>query len=430
MPVSPLRRLAVAGAAALALSAAGPAAASADSILYVKGGDIWLATPDGARQLQVTATGGWTYASQSDDGSVIVASRDRHLFVLNRDGDVVRELPTVIGSIWWQGPFEPQVSPDGRHVAYQYFTTTTGSLATGVAYADVDGSGTTHELHTGWGYPAWIDDATLMHSDPPNALSMDVIVRRLDEPNTQGDQWFRHDELELRDGDVRGDRLAFVGGKNGEFLPIYHFTGRAGSDATVQYCYHHTGPAGRFEGPSFKPDGTALAWGEADGIWVGPVGDVADDCQRPASNGGLVIPGGRYPDWAGADVPPARQTRDPRSEPRQDPRRAQRRAQSRAKLTVTKAKLAAAVKRGLVVRVTNGSGRVTVTATVSAATARKAGLGRRAVKVASGTATTSGGGATVRLRFTKAAAKRLPRLPKAVLTIKGACASATATLKR
>ncbi len=440
MPASPLRRLATAGAAALALAAAAPAAASADSILHIRGGDVWLASSDGARTFQVTATGGWSYASQSDDGSVIVASRDRRLFVLNRNGDVVRELSTVIGSIWWQGPFDPQVSPDGRHVAYQYYTTTTGTLATGVAYAATDGSNQTFELHTGWGYPTWIDDETLMHSDPPNALSLDVIIRRLGQPNTEGDQWFRHDELELRDGDIRAGRLAFVGGKDAEFLPVYRYTGTPGSEATVEYCYHHTGPAGgRFESPSFSPDGSALAWGEGDGIWVGPVPDLSQRCQRPASNGALVIPGGRYPDWSGADVPPARVTEpDPRVEPRreqrQDQRRDvrsdQRRETVRPQLAATKAKLATALKKGLTVRVRNGSGRISLTATVSAATARKAGLGRRAVKVAAGAATARGGSATVRLRFTKAAVKRLKRLPKVALTIQGAGARATVTLKR
>ncbi len=95
-----------------------------------------------------------------------------------------------------------------------------------------------------------------------------------------------------------------------------------------------------------------------------------------------------------------------------------------------KAKLASALKQGLVVRVRNGSGRVTLTATVSAATARKAGLGRKAVKVAQGTATAKSGSATVRLRFTKAAVKRLRHLPKVVLTIKGGGASGSVTLKR
>jgi len=438
MPASLLRRLATAGAAALALAAAAPAVAAADSILYVREGVIWLTSSDGARSFQVSASGGWSYASQSDDGSVIVASRDRQLFVLNRNGDVVRELPTVIGSIWWQGPFDPQVSPDGRHVAYQYYTTTTGQLQTGTAYADTDGSGTTHELHTGWGYPTWIDDATLMHSDPPNALSMDVIVRRLDQPNTEGEQWFRHDGLNLRDGDIRAGKLAFVG-DDGALLPIYRYAGAPGAEPP-EYCYHYTGPTGgRFESPSFSPDGSALAWGEGDGIWVGPIGDLAQNCDRPAESlQRLVIPGGRFPDWSAADVPPARvvdQPRDtprdtPRDIPRQTPRDAPRRAASKPRVTAVKAKLATALVRGLVVRVSNGSGRVALTATVSAATARKAGLGRRAVKVAGGSATAKAGRATVRLRFTKAAVKRLRRLPKVVLTIQGGGARTTVTLKR
>jgi hypothetical protein len=454
MPASTLRRLATAGAAALALAAAAPAVASADSILYVRAGDLFLSSPDGARTFQVTATGGWEYASQSDDGSVIVASRSRRLFVLDRTGGVVRELPTVIGSIWWQGPFEPQVSPDGRHVAYQYYTTTTGVMQTGTAYANVNGDGGTHELHTGWGYPAWIDDTTLMHSDPPNALSMDVIIRRLDQPNNEGDQWFRHSDerygdLRLRDGAIHGDTLAFVGGEDGEFLALYRFDGAPGEHAP-EYCWHYTDPSGRFESPSFSPGGGALAWDEADGIWVGPMADFSQSCQQPAAGAQkLVIPGGRYPDWSAADVPPARVVdvpdvprtpsgNVPRSDPGTTPRSGSGGGEGKGasgdavkpRLAAAKAKLAAALARGLVVQVRNGRGRVALTATVDARTARKAGLGRRAVKVAAGAATAKRGSATVRLRFTRAAAKRLKRLPKVALTIKGAGVGTTATLKR
>ena len=69
-----------------------PAAASADSILFTRGGDIWLASPDGGNQFQVTSGGGYNYASQSESGAVIVASREfsNHLFVLDRNGGVVR----------------------------------------------------------------------------------------------------------------------------------------------------------------------------------------------------------------------------------------------------------------------------------------------------------------------------------------------------
>jgi hypothetical protein len=432
MSSSVVRRIAAAGAAAAALAVAAPAVAAADSILYLRGGDVWLSSSDGAQSFQVTATGGWEYASQSDDGSVIVASRTRQLFVLNRNGDVVRELPTVIGSIWWNGPYEPQVSPDGAHVAYQYFTTTTGSLATGVAYADTDGSTKTHELHTGWGYPAWIDDATLLHSDPPNPFSRDTIVRRLDEPNNSGQQWFSDGATTpVKDGDLRGNRMVFVGGRDGELMPVYAFDGAPGEHAP-DYCYHWRGPTGRFESPSFSPDGSALAWGEGDGIHVAA---LASGCEQPSSAGDLVIPGGRYPDWSGAAVPAPRARGpqdDPRTNPRTTPRdRSEPRARSSARLAAVKAKLAVALKQGLTVRVRNaGTGSVKLTATVSAATARKAKLGKRATKVASGSAKARGGSATVRLRFTKTAVKRLRRLPTVSLTIAGAGARTTATVKR
>ena len=56
--------------AAVALSLAGAAPAAADSIAYIQGNDIWLATPDGARKQQVTHTGTYYYVSQADDGTL------------------------------------------------------------------------------------------------------------------------------------------------------------------------------------------------------------------------------------------------------------------------------------------------------------------------------------------------------------------------
>jgi hypothetical protein len=55
--------------AALFLIAAAPAAA--DSIAYIKDGNVWLSTPDGGRQYQVTSAGGYSYVSQADDGTMI-----------------------------------------------------------------------------------------------------------------------------------------------------------------------------------------------------------------------------------------------------------------------------------------------------------------------------------------------------------------------
>ena len=76
----------------LILSAAAPAAA--DSIAYVQGGDVWLATPDGARKVQVTHDRRATpTVSQADDGTMIALAPGERLHRLTRDGRVARRLP-------------------------------------------------------------------------------------------------------------------------------------------------------------------------------------------------------------------------------------------------------------------------------------------------------------------------------------------------
>lgn len=422
-----------------------PAAASADSILFTRGGDIWLSSPDGGNQFQVTSGGGYTYASQSESGATIVASRElsNRLYVLNRNGDVVRELPTIIGSNLWHGPFEPQVSPDGTHVAYQYFYTGGTELRTGVAYANTDGTYGDYDLHTGWGYPAWYDDSLLMHSDPPNGLSQDVILRPFGSLNNTGDPWFSHGEFPtLHDGDIRIDAMAFVAG-DGENLPVYRFDGAPGGDS-IEICYAYKGPNGKFESPSFSPDRSRLSWNEADGIHVSPSG-IDSGCHPDQVTEKLTIAGGRYPDWGAADVPGPRPVDDGGTSngggtnggtsnggnggttKDKDGNGGDARPQLRI---AGKAKLGPTLKKGLAVIVTGATGKVALTATVSAGVARRTGLGKAATKVAAGSSTAFAGNATVRLRFTPKAARRLAKLGSVALRISGPGVAATTTLKR
>ena len=91
---SPLRNLLVGGAALLAMAVGAPAA-SADSIAYVKNGDIYLSTSDGARQYRVTSTGGYSDVSQADDGTLIGLHGVR-LHRLNRAGRVLADFDTPV----------------------------------------------------------------------------------------------------------------------------------------------------------------------------------------------------------------------------------------------------------------------------------------------------------------------------------------------
>src|SRR4051812_22531442 len=84
------------GASLLTLAAAAPAA-HADSIAYVNraDGNVYLTTPDGARQYQVTSTGGYSDVSQADDGTMI-ALKGVQLHRLARDGAVLADFDTPV----------------------------------------------------------------------------------------------------------------------------------------------------------------------------------------------------------------------------------------------------------------------------------------------------------------------------------------------
>src|SRR6478752_7699039 len=62
------------GAACAAAVVASPGVAHADSLLYAKGGQVWVAHSDGSAARQVTSsTNGWAWPSMADDGTVFAA---------------------------------------------------------------------------------------------------------------------------------------------------------------------------------------------------------------------------------------------------------------------------------------------------------------------------------------------------------------------
>ena len=111
----------------LTLVAAAPAAA--DSIAYVKDGDVWLATPDGSRQQRITHTGIYSYVSQADAGEMIALAPGERLHKLSRTGKVLADFATTVsdgapqaGPVnRFHGPFNPEISPDGSKVAFEWF---------------------------------------------------------------------------------------------------------------------------------------------------------------------------------------------------------------------------------------------------------------------------------------------------------------------
>ena len=340
------------GAAAVVLALAAAAPAAADSIAYVKDGDVWLASPDGSRQQRITRTGIYSYVSQADTGEMIALAPGERLHKLARSGKVLADFTTTVsdgapqaGPVnRFHGPFNPEISPDGRKVAFEWFNDSysegTGCSETTVppcyVYSQSQGVAISHAdrytgpeafgLMTGWIYPHWMSDDVLLRSFSGAVMNDDAVFTTVGAglADKQLDPWF-FDERGYGVDDVELSRdlqtVVGIAGQSSEKLRVYrtlmhpygapdwdHTPFKTGNQPVAQPCFELGDPVGgKFESTSLAPDGRGLAYGVGDGIWIAPL-----DCGAPSA-GRLVIPGGRFPDWGPADVPagvpaPARPT--------------------------------------------------------------------------------------------------------------------------
>jgi len=126
---SRIRRGMVAAGCAAAALALSPALASADSIVYVKDGNVWLASGSGANQYQVTTDGTaehpYRSPSQADDGTIAAGHGDE-IVRMKQNGKVLNRLdpPTLMN--WVSHPMDGvpvdvAISPDGTKVAYTFY---------------------------------------------------------------------------------------------------------------------------------------------------------------------------------------------------------------------------------------------------------------------------------------------------------------------
>jgi hypothetical protein len=435
------------GLLALAVSAAvlaAPAAASADSIVFVKDYNVWLVAPDGSKLTQVTTDGTYEHPylspSQADDGTIAV-SKGTRIVRMRQNGEVINELDPapLMDSVSHPldgVPVDVAISPDGSKIAYTFvsYSCPIGAscgarFATGYTAAD---RVTPPEQLSGHLYtrnPSWVSNTRTLSS----AGYLHQVNTHDLGPGTTDVHWFDDQDLvgqqnstDLDDAELnrQGDLLAVVRGYGADTRMLTVKTNGAPPALPSLMCL--TGKDEKLSSPSWAPDGKRLVIATSFGLEVSSDHPAADaDC--PSWTFRETVAGGSEPDWGPADVnPQPRTTPTPGPSPAPAPSPAPQPG-PKPGLSVSSAKLKAALKKGLVVKVTGMSGTVKVSAGISKSVARKAKLGKKAMTVASGSAKA---GADVRLKFTKRAAKRLAKLRSVTLTVKVAGgASRSVTLK-
>src|SRR5688500_17525881 len=81
-------------AAALAAAAVAAPAASADSIVFIKSGNVHVAQPDGSGMVQLTDAGQWHSPAQADDGTIAAVQGTGPIVRMTRDGRVLNTITT------------------------------------------------------------------------------------------------------------------------------------------------------------------------------------------------------------------------------------------------------------------------------------------------------------------------------------------------
>ena len=317
--------------AAIVVAASLPAYASAatGSLVYVKGGDIWLARPDGSHAHAVTRDGTrrlpYDHPTRSDGGT-IAALRGPFLVRFTGRGRRLGKPHRVSAGLAGPGSLHElaeatEISPNGKRVALQQtllqgtYNPNTGAkgmtiLSVTVEYRNASTGKRLREVHQPGDYyqsPSWVDNSRLLVFAPFNAYAPEVFV---DHFGGSTDGWFSDEHSgepdpfgrqPIDDGELTraGDKVAFVRGTNvqGDSDAVLFEVDAVSSLSEIPnyFCSFVPPGPGPFSGPSWSPDGTSLAWANRSGVYTAQLNPSSGDCGVTPRR---VVRGGKQPDWA------------------------------------------------------------------------------------------------------------------------------------
>ena len=267
----------------------------------------------------VTSTGGYSDVTQADDGTMVGLTGVRLHKLTARatcsPTSTRRSATRARGPAKaFYGPYDPAISPDGKKVAYTYYYISQSRARLLPADVRDHGQGGRHRLLAGrpadrlgrgrarqalrLAHPSWIDNETMMLSDPTHVLNQDVVLDTVSDGPQPPRLVQRHHERQRRrpDGPRRDDspaheaRLPRRGRRHtaadlqGAAVPARRL-GSSLTDEELPYiCAFYDKPAGgRLGSPSWSPDGTRLAYHDGEGLKTVTIPDwPGDECTATA----------------------------------------------------------------------------------------------------------------------------------------------------
>jgi hypothetical protein len=410
-----MRRTALTALLATGALALGAASAQASSIVFIRDNNVWVASPDGVKQHQVTkdGTAASPYQSPSqDDSGVIVALKDKRFFRMDQGGNL-KNPPVESASPF--GTLRPRVSPDGTKIAYEFITVTgcgrgCYSLPGGTmySYSDRFTPDSTFGRQDSVREPAWIDNSRLV-----SAWSTEIDLMTVGAGPNSYSKWYDDEGQGVPPENWRnrhfpavartGDRIASVRTDNPDAAASELVLDRINSIAPGSVPAHACQfDEERITDPSWSVDGTQLAFEANDGINVFNVPGSVTDC---GSITGRAVFRGTEPFFGPADVNPPP---PPPADPGPVPVPGDSLSASFTPPSGKALKLRTALKKGLAVQVTCNR---PCGVDASAAYKRKP-VGKGSLVIGAGK--TSG---VLKVKFTKKGKKSLARAKKAQLTL-------------
>jgi hypothetical protein len=329
----PLRRHPLLRTAALAglLCATAPGAAHADSLVFVKGGQVWISHTDGSGARPVTAAANhWAWPSQADDGTIFVAGGaarvnpggtdsdgSSEIYHLDQFGAQLGSPATTPGSSSSPAcptypPTSLRVSPDGRRAVYDMFHCD-------YRYPflqDLAGGGFS-SFATDYSRPQWLDATHVLitHIGPTfgnAAFAVYDTVARTGHGPSDDPYMTDRQATAARDGSrvavLEDDGPDYIDGAHHADIRLYTTAGNDVTEPTLKCTLaRDPGNIANFDAasPAFSPDGSRLVWAENDGIHTAITANLGD-CGSVTER--LLVAGGTYPFFgrgAVADAPSA-----------------------------------------------------------------------------------------------------------------------------